>query len=144
MEAIFEKMLKQAVSNLDQLEKRGLLEFKVVCGSDEYGTLVVAKKPVAKKKRASPIGLKHGEMRDFVVPLIENVMPGEIVSIPFQGFPPEIVRGNACAWATIHWGKKTYTSTINRKNNQIEIYRYPKDPQDFILDLTQDSKHDPI
>ena len=125
MEAIFEKMLKQAVSNLDQLQKRGLLEFKIICGSDEYGTLVVAKKPVKPKKRASPIGLKYGEMRDFVVPQIQDLARGDITSIKCGDFPPDIVRSNICAWATVRWGKGTYTTTINRNTKDVEIYRFP-------------------
>jgi hypothetical protein len=138
MEAIFEKMLKQAVSNLTQLEKRGLLEFKIICGSDEYGTLEAKKKAPPKKKRVSPIGLKHGEMRDFVVPIIKEIAPGNIVSIPCKNFPAEIVRSNACAWATVHWGKGTYMSTINREKNEIEIYRFPEEALDFSLDLARD------
>lgn len=144
MEAIFEKMLKQAVSNLAQLEKRGLLKFKVVCGNDEYGTLVVAKEPVKPKKRTPLPGLAHGGMRDYVLQWVDKMAPGDVACIPYRDWPPETVRSNACAYANLRWGKSSYTSTINRKSKQVEIYRYPKDALDFAVDLLKDAEHDPI
>jgi len=137
MEAIFEKMLKQAISNLTQLERRGLLKFKVVCGSHEYGTLEVVKKE-PKKKRVLLPGLAHGGMRAYVLNWIDKLAPGNIARIPYKEWPAETVRANVCAWATTRWGKGTYTSTINREERWIEIYRYPLDALDFSLDLVKD------
>jgi hypothetical protein len=122
MEAIFEKMLKVTLSNLRQLEAKGYIEYKVIHGKEEHGNLVVG---IRKVKRASPLNLPRGDMREYVLPWVVNMQPGDLVEIPYGQYPPENVRANAGAWASGKWGSGTYTSTINRKSGFVELYRYP-------------------
>jgi len=122
MEAIFEKMLKTTLSNLRQLEGKGYITYKVIYGKEEHGSLVVG---IPKSKRSSALNLPMGTMRDYVMPYVVNLQPGELVEIPFGEYPPENVRSNACAWVSGKWGGGTYTSTINRKSAVVELYRYP-------------------
>lgn len=122
MEQIFEKMLKSALTTLRQLEGRGLVEYKVICGKDQYGGLEIARKP---KPRANPLGLPKGTMRNHIVPYLRDMQPGDIVCIPIGKYPAESVRGNACAYANEKWGKSTYTSTVNKETQEVELYRYP-------------------
>ena len=122
MEQVFEKMLKSALSNLQRLEKRGLLKYKVIVGDEEHGSLEVAK---TSKRRV--LSLPFGTMRAHVVPWLTDMQPGDLVEIPILDFPPETVRGNACAWANEKWGRGTYASTINRETRRVELYRYPAD-----------------
>jgi len=124
MEAIFEKMLKVTLSNLRQLEKRGVLTYKVIIDDEEHGSLEVVAKKI---KRSSKLGLPFGTLRSHVVPYITGMEPGDLVEIPCAGYPPENIRSNACAWATTAWGRGTYTSTVNRKTKNVELYRYPAD-----------------
>jgi hypothetical protein len=124
MEQVFEKMLKVTLSNLRQLEKRGLLKYKIIVDDEEHGSLEVVAKKI---KRSSRLGLPFGTLRDHVVPYITGMEPGDLVEIPCGDFPAENVRSNACAWATAAWGRGTYTSTVNRKTKHIELYRYPAD-----------------
>jgi hypothetical protein len=120
MEQVFEKMLKVTLSNLRQLEKRGVLKYKVIVDDEEHGSLEVAK---TSKRRA--LSLPFGTMRAHVVPWLTDMQPGDLVEIPILDFPPETVRGNACAWANEKWGNGTYTSTINHETRRVELYRYP-------------------
>jgi hypothetical protein len=122
MEAIFEKMLKTTLSNLRQLEGKGYIKYKVIYGKEEHGSLVVG---IPKSKRSSALNLPMGTMRDYVMPYVVNLQPGELVEIPFGEYPPENVRSNAGAWASGKWGRGTYTSTINHKSRVVELYRYP-------------------
>jgi hypothetical protein len=122
MEALFEKMLKSALSNLQRLEKRGILKYKVIVDDEEHGSLEVAAR---KLKRSSKLGLPFGTLRSHVVPYISQMEPGDLVEIPCAGYPPENIRSNACAWATTAWGRGTYTSTVNHKTKNVELYRYP-------------------
>ena len=124
MEALFEKMLKSALSNLQRLEKRGILKYKVIVDDEEHGSLEVVAKKI---KRSSRLGLPFGTLRDHVVPYVNGMEPGDLVEIPYGDYPPENVRSNACAWATTAWGRGTYTSTVNRKTKNVELYRYPAD-----------------
>ena len=132
MELIFQKMLTTTLNNLNLLRSKGHLDYKVVCDGKEYGNLEIVKAKATKKdkpirRKYDPLGLGHGVMRDYVVPYVKTLEPGDIVSIPFNNYPPEAIRGNACSWCTIMWGKKTYTSSVNRKSNAVEIYRFPLD-----------------
>jgi hypothetical protein len=120
MEQVFEKMLKVTLSNLRQMEKRGLLKYKVIVDDEEHGSLEVAK---TSKRRV--LSLPFGTMRAHVVPWLTDMQPGDLVEIPILEFPPETVRGNACAWANEKWGRGTYASTINKASNKVELYRFP-------------------
>lgn len=122
MEAIFEKMLKTTLSNLRQLEGKGYIKYKVIYGKEEHGSLVVG---IPKSKRSSALNLPRGNMREYILPWVVNMQPGDLVEIPFGEYPPENVRSNAGAWASGKWGRGTYTSTINHKSRVVELYRYP-------------------
>lgn len=132
MELIFQKMLTTTLSNLSLLHSKGHLDYKVVCDGKEYGNLEIAKakakvtkkdKPI--RRKYDPLGIGHGVMRDYVVPYVQVLEPGDITSIPFNNYPPEAIRGNACSWCTVNWGKRTYTSSVNHHTKSVEIYRFP-------------------
>lgn len=121
MEAIFQKMLASAVRNLETLEKRGYVKYKVIADGEEYGDLeVVPEKKRTRSSSAFPIG----EVRDYVMPFIKNMQPDTIVSIPVGKYEAESLRGNACSWCSTVWGKGSYTSTVNREAGTVEIYRH--------------------
>jgi hypothetical protein len=121
MEAIFQKMLNSAVKSLETLEKRGFVKFKVIADDEEYGDLEVVQE---KKRTRSSSAFPIGTVRDYVMPFIKDMRHDEIVSIPFDKFDPESLRGNACSWCTTAWGKGTYTSTVNKDAGTVEIYRH--------------------
>ena len=120
MEQVFEKMLKVTLSNLRQLEKRGILKYKVIVDDEEHGGLEVVKTDKRRK-----LSLPFGTMRAHIQPFMGDMQPGDLVEIPILEFPPETVRGGACAWANEKWGRGTYTSTINKTSNKVELYRFP-------------------
>jgi hypothetical protein len=121
VEKIFEKKLHDAIINLELLQKRGFIKYKVLAGDDEYGELEVVQ--VTRRTRATakyPVG----EVRDYAMPFIKGLQHDEIISIPFNKFAPESLRGNVCSWCTTNWGKGSYTTTINHEAGNVEIYRH--------------------
>ncbi len=121
MEHIFQKMLDSAVRNLTTLQKKGYVKFKVIADDDEYGDLEVVKE---KKRTRSASLYPVGAVRDYALPYVAELEHDQIVSIPFGKFDPESLRGNVCSWCSVHWGKGTYTSTVNHSAQTVEIYRH--------------------
>lgn len=121
MEHIFQKKLEDAIKSLHMLQKRGFVKFKVIVGDEEHGDLEVVQE---KKRTRAASAFPIGTVRDYVMPFIKDLQPDEIVSIPFGKFDPESLRGNACSWCSVTWGKGTYTSTVNQEQQTVEIYRH--------------------
>ena len=123
MEQVFNKMLQRAVRDLELLEGRKLVQFKIFSvDGGEYGDLPVVEDEPKRKKASSKY--PHGEIRQYALPFIENLMPDGVVSIPFKKYEAESIRGNVCSWCTTVWGTKTYSTTINKDNQTVEVYRH--------------------
>lgn len=124
MEQVLRKLLDQSVKNLIALEGRGHITFKVITTEgEEFGNLEV--KPVEKKKKKRKSSLPHGEIRQYLLPILKDVQPDQVVTIPLRSYKAESIRGNACSWCTTVWGKGTYSSTVPKGKNSVEIYRFP-------------------
>ena len=103
------------------LEGRKLVQFKIFSvDGGEYGALPV----VEDKPRKAASKYPHGEIRQYVLPFVENLMPDGVVSIPFKKYDAESIRGNACSWCTTVWGKQTYSTTVNKDKQTVEVYRH--------------------
>lgn len=128
MEAVFQKILKSSVIGLLQLQGKGLVQFKVIYGENEWGTLeVVKEKPKDKKPRYYETGdIQYGFMKEYVLKYLNGLQPNDVVEIPYPPHDSEVVRTNACAYASKLWGKASYTSTVNKEKRVIEIYRHPE------------------
>jgi hypothetical protein len=124
MEQIFSNMLKKAVQDLKTLQAKGYAQFKIVSDIGEFGDLKIE----AKKKKVvkNPSGMPHGSIRQYALPFIQAMQPGDIVSIPVGEIPAENLRGNICSWCGDKWGVKTYTTAYNKQAKTIEVYRYPE------------------
>ncbi len=123
MEQVLKKLLDQSVKHLLALESRGHVTFKVITTEGkEFGSLEV--KPTEKKKKKK-LSLPYGEIRQYLLPILKDVQPDQVISIPLGRYKAESVRGNACSWCTTVWGKGTYSSTVNKVDKAVEIYRFP-------------------
>jgi methionyl-tRNA formyltransferase len=125
MELVFQKMMEKAVKDLDALERKGHLQFKVfTTEGKEYGTLKAATPKVKKERKRSANIFPMGEVRNYILPYLKDLKPDNIVSIPVGKYPAENLRGNVCSWCTVNWGKGTYSSTFNKEKQSVEIYRH--------------------
>lgn len=125
MEQVFRKLLDNSVKHLQALEGRGHITFKIITteGGEEFGNLEV--KPIKQKKNKRPSLYPHGEITNYALPVLLSVKPDQVVSIPIGKYDPEVLRSTACSWASKTWGKGTYSSTVCKSKNSIEIYRFP-------------------
>lgn len=118
-------MLEKAVKDLDTLERKGHIQFKVhTKAGEEYGTLKTKAPKPPKTRTRGPNLYPLGEIRGHILPYIQDLKHDSIASIPVGKYPAEHVRGNTCAWCTATWGKGTYSSTYNREKQTVEIYRH--------------------
>ena len=128
MEAVFQKILKSSVVGLLQLQGKGFVQFKVICGEKEWGDLEVMKeKPVEKKPRYyHQNDVPYGFMKEYVLKYLKELQPNDVVEIPYPPHDYEVVRSNATSYASKFWGKGSYTTTVNKEKQVIEIYRHPE------------------
>jgi hypothetical protein len=125
MELIFQKMLERAIKDLEALQRRELVNFKIFTDDgEEFGDMEMV--DVEEKQAKAPPLYPRGEIRHYILQYVESLGFDEIVSIPLLHYPSEHVRGNFCAWATTVWGKNSYTSTINGTKNTVDVYRHAK------------------
>jgi hypothetical protein len=124
MEQVLRKLLDHSVKHLQALEGRGHIAFKIVTAAgEEFGSLEI--KPVKQKKKKRPSLYPHGEITNYALPVLLSVKPDQVASIPIGKYDPEILRSTACSWASKTWGKATYSSTVCKNKNSVEIYRFP-------------------
>ena len=86
----------------------------------KYGTLDVAQPKPAKKKVFTHT---HGEFRDYFVPFIGSMRPGDSVKILPGKYQLEELRGPLSSWCSTHWGAGNTITSIDRKENLIEVLR---------------------
>ncbi len=123
MEQVLTKLLNQSIKHLTALEGRGHVQFKIITATGlEYGSLEI--KPAKKKKKKASL-YPFGELTKYVAPIMSGVKPDQVVSIPVGKYDAERLRSNACSWASANWGKATYSSTVPKGKNSVEIYRFP-------------------
>jgi hypothetical protein len=126
MEQVLRKLLDQSVKHLLALEGRGLVEFKVfTIDGEEFGKMKAVKPKVKKEKKKRPSLYPHGELTNYVTPILADVKPDQVICIPVGKYDAERVRSTACSVASATWGRATYSSTVQKNKNTIEIYRFP-------------------
>lgn len=86
----------------------------------KHGTLEIAVPKPAKKKIFTH---KHGEFRDYFLPYIESMNPGDCVHVPVGKYELEELRGPLSSWCSTNWGAGSVITSINRKGNIVEVLR---------------------
>jgi len=112
--------LKQIVQLSQMLDKWGVPHKIMLPDGKEFGALEV----VTKKTRArAPSPYPIGTLKNYFLPFVKDLQPGEVAAIPAGEFDLEVLRGSLAGWASREWGIKTNTSCINRISKTIEILR---------------------
>lgn len=94
-------------------------QYKIILpDGTEYGELVVA--PLKAKRNS-----KHprGEMSAYFQPLLENLQPGEVRTIPADKYGPVDLRATLSGWCTGRWGKGNAITSVDHKTNSVEVMR---------------------
>lgn len=89
----------------------------------KYGELEVAEQ----KSRTRIPGLHpRGTYKAHFVPMLKDVKPGSMITIPYGQFSgskkdKDTLRSAVCGWCSNHWGNQTYISHMNETG--IELLR---------------------
>lgn len=86
----------------------------------KYGGLEVAQ-PKAKKTKVFTHA--HGEFRDYFLPFIGSMRPGDSINVPFGKYQPEELRGPLSSWCSTNWGSGNTITSVNRKGGYVEVLR---------------------
>jgi hypothetical protein len=103
--------------------------FKVILADGEVivhdpNNLIDPKKPEGKFKRGESRnpGVKHGEPTKYVMPLIKDLEPGQLVSIPNK-YHIDTMRSVVCNHARRLWGEGSYMASISDDKLTISLLR---------------------
>ena len=78
---------------------------------------------LARKKRNIPEGHRMGEIKEYLDPLIGDMAVGEVVKITNPPYDLERVRSSICARMCSKFGNGSFTSSISRRDNTVEVLR---------------------
>ena len=66
----------------------------------------------------------YGELTSFYRPQIDlNAQVGSVQEISIGKYKSEDIRAGVCSMLSREWGKETYTTSLNAKNQTIELLR---------------------
>lgn len=112
---------KKAIEQFEQVLIKAGAKYKIILeDGTQYGELDVVEKKVIKRRSNL---LPHGTLSNYFKPFVEQIEVGDVVSIPFNSFDPETLRGSVASWAVINLGKGSVTTMLNHKLNQVDVLR---------------------
>lgn len=78
-------------------------------------------KPQRKRQKSE---FPRGALTAHYLPYLEKMKPGDMVEIPFAGFPPAVLTGSISSRVCQLWGRKTATTAQNLEKNVVEVLRF--------------------
>jgi len=82
-----------------------------------------------KRKKRGPLTYPMGTLRNHYLPFIKDMLDDSVGEVPIDSFEMEALRSSLCAHLSTHWGKGSYSTTIDRENNSIIVHRFSKQAQ---------------
>ena len=121
----YQTMLERAINTLKMMKDKADIDFVVY--SETYnikvGTIKLEK--LGKRTRVHS-KLPRGTMVNYLAPLMDNVAPDQLVTIPVGTFDLGALQSGIASRATILWGKGTYTALRTKDKKAIELWRLPQ------------------
>lgn len=115
MEKIIEQTISKAIKMLEACD----CQFAIIDkDGNEYGELEV----VVQKKRSANL-FPYGELKNYIKQHIDNLQPGDVVSIPALHYGLGPIQSSASSTACVMFGNGSCTTTRNREKNTVEILR---------------------
>lgn len=74
-----------------------------------------------RKRRKSPF--PRGAISAYYMPYIEGMLPGQLVEIPYDTFPPETIISGVSSRAVDMWGRGSTMTCRNTDKKVIEVLR---------------------
>ena len=115
MEQVKINALKKAIQTLEALG----IQYAII---DHEGNLH-GNLNVAEKKTKTREGYEWGSLSNYISPLIENIMVGDVRVMDAKDFDIESVRSTAVSILVKRFGNGSCRSAIDREKNTVEIFR---------------------
>lgn len=78
---------------------------------------------VGKHAKRGPMQFPRGTVRNYFRPMVDPLLEGQSVLVPFDKFNPESLQSNIASYCTEVWGSKTYITTLRKELNAVEVLR---------------------
>ena len=121
----YQTLLDRAITTLKMMKEKANIDFVVY--SETYkikvGTIKLDK--VGKRTRIHS-KLPRGTMTAYLAPLMDNVAPDQLVTIPVGSFDLKSVQSSIASRAAILWGKGSYTALQTKDKKAVELWRLPE------------------
>ena len=75
------------------------------------------------KKKKRPRLFPHGTLTRHYLPLIKDMLPGQMVKVPISHFPPNMLVSGISSRAVDWWGKGSTITARNENEKVIEVLR---------------------
>ena len=85
------------------------------------GDLKLAEPENSRKRRNSLH--PHGTISTYYLPLIRDMLPGQIVEVPYDKFSPEVLVSGISSRAVSMWGKNSTVTARNPEKKVVEVLR---------------------
>ena len=112
-------VVTKAINKAIELLKASGAKFKVISpNGTEFGELEIAPE---KKKHFK---YEYGALKAVFIEYLKDLKEAEVAQIKVpDSIDVEDVRSSACAWMATNWGAGTYTTTVDRDFNVVEVLR---------------------
>ena len=113
------QVITKTIAKAVELLKASGAKFKVISpNGTEFGELEVAPE---KKKHFK---YEYGALKAVFIEYLKDLKEAEVAQIKVpDSIDVEDVRSSACAWMATNWGAGTYTTTVDRDFNVVEVLR---------------------
>lgn len=112
---------RRTIDSLAKMLDKWEILYKILLpNGEELGTLIVSKQTKTKRAdRPHPFGA----FKAYFLPLVQDMVAGDVVEIHCGPFKPAELRGAVSAWAVAAWGKGSVTTHINSEKQTVEVLR---------------------
>lgn len=115
-----QRVLIDALKRIDSLG----VQYKIIApDGKEYGTLVVAVPAPEKVRKRAPSKYPFNALKNYVMPFLDPMGPGDQVFIPVGDFDLKTVQSSVSSRAHKKWGSGNYLTTRDALRNGVEILR---------------------
>jgi hypothetical protein len=120
-------IVKKAIESQIAFLRNVGASFKIVLSSGEVivhdpNNVIIPKDVVVNRKPKRNPDARHGEPTDYVLPFLQNMEPGQAVTIPCK-YHYDTMRSVVCNNARRLWGSGNYLTEFDEKRENLTILR---------------------
>lgn len=121
LSAMQEKVLSQA----EQLLRAIGAQYVIKLGAFNVSTMR-DEAPAKKTRKSRTLTHPVGTYTMHIDPVLKELKPGEMATIPINGFDTKSLMNNVSTYCNKRWGAGTYLAEVSRDGTGIEVLRNPE------------------